>query len=115
MMIVDKFAIYISLKKLLRLQHSILLWKYSFFFNMNFVWISQGIQLHSYQLNTQRIYRDLSLLRNDEQFNRATFLFPTRRIEDVYTLHTYFSRVSVQFHPQYCEIKIIFVFSISSI
>lgn len=59
----------------------------------------QGIQLHSYQLNTQRIYRDLSLLRHDERFNRATFLFPTRRIEDVYTLHTYFSRVSVRFHP----------------
>lgn len=70
-------------------------------FDYCFFFIWQGMQLHSYQLDTQRIYRDLSQFHNDDQFNRATFLFPTRRIEDVYTLHTYFSRVSVEFDTRY--------------
>lgn len=53
----------------------------------------QGIELTSFKLNTHRIYRDLSVLRTDPRFNGATFLHPVSRAEDVYTLHTYFSRV----------------------
>lgn len=54
---------------------------------------SQGIELTSFRLNTHRIHRDLNVLRTDPQFNGATFLHPVSRTEDVYTLHTYFSRV----------------------
>lgn len=57
----------------------------------------QGISLSSYKLNTHRIYRDLILLRSETNFNAATFLYPVTRAEDIYTLHTYFSRVNIVF------------------
>lgn len=54
----------------------------------------QGIELLHHQLNTHRVTGDLDVLRTDRHFNGATFLYPVRRPDDVYTLHTYFSRVS---------------------
>lgn len=54
----------------------------------------QGINLTSFKLNTYKVYRDLTILKHNKQFNDAIFLHPINTVDDFYLLHIYFSRVS---------------------
>ncbi|XP_059618028.1 chondroitin sulfate synthase 2 [Phlebotomus argentipes] len=56
----------------------------------------QGINVTSYRLSTQKIYRDLHILRDDPKFNDATAIFPVTIPDDFYRLHVYFSRLHLE-------------------
>lgn len=56
----------------------------------------QGISIKSYQLTSQKIYRDLHRLKDEEAFNTATSIFPVNSADDMFILHAYFSKLHLE-------------------
>lgn len=54
----------------------------------------QGIEVSSFKLNTYKLYRDLHFLISENDFNAASVVYPVKSAEDMYILHTYFSKVT---------------------
>jgi chondroitin polymerizing factor len=56
----------------------------------------QGINISSFKLNSYKVYRDLYFLKEDENFNKATSVYPVHTPDDFYMLHAYFSRLHLE-------------------
>lgn len=56
----------------------------------------QGVSVNTFKLNSYKVYRDLHFLKDDEGFNKATSIYPVHTAEDLYMLHTYFSRLHLE-------------------
>lgn len=56
----------------------------------------QGISVSSFKLNSYKIYRDLHFLKDEENFNKATSVYPVHSASDFYMLHAYFSRLHLE-------------------
>ena len=56
----------------------------------------QGINISSYRLSNQKIYRDLHRLKEELSFSEAISIFPVKTADDLYILHAYFSRLHLE-------------------
>lgn len=50
-----------------------------------------------YRLHSYKLYRDLHFLYSDPLFNNASMVHPVKTAEDFYVLHSYFSKVILNY------------------